>query len=143
MIVFENARVLNETADGYREDCHVVVEDGRIVAVDTGPARIANAEVIDVRGGALLPGLIDVHIHARLSSANVVQLLDHPATYSSAHAARMLRHALDCGFTSLRDVGGGDQGLAQAIEDGLITVKQKVIHIIDPERLAQLAKPRE
>lgn len=120
IIIFENARVLNETADGYREDCHVVVENGRIAAVDTGPARVANAEIVDVRGGALIPGLIDVHIHARLSSANAAQLLDHPSTYSSAHAARMLRHALDCGFTSLRDVGGGDHGLAQAIEDGLI-----------------------
>lgn len=29
------------------------------------------------------------------------------------------------------------------VEDGLITVKQKIIHIIDAERLAQLAKPRE
>ncbi len=118
--IFENARVLNETADGYREDCHVVVEDGRIAAVDSGPAHVANAEVIDVRGGTLLPGLIDVHIHAKLSSANATQLLNHPTTYSSAHAARMLRHALDCGFTSLRDVGGGDHGLAQALEDGLI-----------------------
>ena len=80
IIIFENARVLNETADGYREDCHVVVENGRIAAVDTGPARVASADIVDVRGGALIPGLIDVHIHARLSSANAAQLLNHPST---------------------------------------------------------------
>lgn len=118
--MFENARVLNETADGYREECHVVVENDRIVAVDAGPSRLQDAEVVDIRGATLMPGLIDVHVHARLSSANAAEILGHPATYSTAHAARMLRHALDCGFTSLRDVGGGDHGLARALDDGLI-----------------------
>ncbi|HTV51402.1 MAG TPA: amidohydrolase family protein, partial [Steroidobacteraceae bacterium] len=38
----------------------------------------------------------------------------------TAHAARMLAHALDCGFTSIRDIGGGDHSLARAIEDRLL-----------------------
>jgi imidazolonepropionase-like amidohydrolase len=32
----------------------------------------------------------------------------------------MLGHALDCGFTTVRDIGGGDYGLWRAIEDKLI-----------------------
>jgi imidazolonepropionase-like amidohydrolase len=32
----------------------------------------------------------------------------------------MLGHALDCGFTSVRDIGGGDYSLAKAIADGLV-----------------------
>jgi imidazolonepropionase-like amidohydrolase len=32
----------------------------------------------------------------------------------------MLGHALSCGFTTLRDIGGGDWSLARAIEDRLI-----------------------
>jgi imidazolonepropionase-like amidohydrolase len=32
----------------------------------------------------------------------------------------MLGHALDCGFTTVRDVGGGDAGIARAVADGLI-----------------------
>src|SRR3546814_8478256 len=31
--------------------------------------------------------------------------------YRTAHAARMLGHALDCGFTTVRDIGGGDWSL--------------------------------
>lgn len=119
-IIFENARVLNAAANGYREDCHVVVEDGRIKAVDSGPAGVREADTIDLRGGVLLPGLIDVHTHPRLSSASAAQILGHPPSYTTAHAARMLKHALDCGFTTLRDVGGGDYGLAKALDDGLI-----------------------
>jgi imidazolonepropionase-like amidohydrolase len=33
---------------------------------------------------------------------------------------RMLGFALDCGFTSVRDIGGGDYSLAKAIADGLV-----------------------
>jgi imidazolonepropionase-like amidohydrolase len=33
---------------------------------------------------------------------------------------RMLAHALDSGFTTVRDVGGGDYSLSKAIADGLI-----------------------
>src|SRR6185436_13332378 len=40
--------------------------------------------------------------------------------YRTAHAMRMLGFALDCGFTTVRDIGGGDFSLGQAINDGLI-----------------------
>src|SRR3546814_19207070 len=39
---------------------------------------------------------------------------------SSDLAARMLGHALDCGFTTVRDIGGGDWSLWRAIEDRLL-----------------------
>src|SRR5262249_17585847 len=41
-------------------------------------------------------------------------------SYRTAHGVRMLGFALDCGFTTVRDVGGGDYSLAKAIEDGLV-----------------------
>jgi hypothetical protein len=37
--------------------------------------------------------------------------------YRTAHAIRMLANALDCGFTTVRDIGGGDYSLAKAIAD--------------------------
>jgi imidazolonepropionase-like amidohydrolase len=67
-----------------------------------------------------MPGLIDAHIHAYASDVNLqkVDLAGDP--YRTAHAARMLGFALDCGFTTVRDIGGGDYSLWRAIEDGLI-----------------------
>ena len=40
--------------------------------------------------------------------------------YRTAHAVKMLGFQLDCGFTTVRDIGGGDYSLAKAIADGLI-----------------------
>ena len=65
-----------------------------------------------------MPGLIDAHMHAYASDVSVqkVEALGEP--YRTAHAVRMLGHALDCGFTTVRDIGGGDYSLAKAIADG-------------------------
>ena len=41
-------------------------------------------------------------------------------TYVAGYASKMLGHALECGFTTVRDVGGGDLGIARAVEDRLI-----------------------
>lgn len=119
-LVFRNARVF----DGHGADCpggmSVLVEGGIIREVSAKPIAAKRARVLDVGGRTLMPGLIDAHMHAYASDVNVQRIEDLGAPYRTAHAVRMLGHALDCGFTTLRDVGGGDFSLAKAIEDGLV-----------------------
>jgi imidazolonepropionase-like amidohydrolase len=67
-----------------------------------------------------MPGLIDLHIHAYASGVDPQRVDRAGEAYRTAHAARMLGHALDCGFTTVRDIGGGDWSLWRALEDGLI-----------------------
>lgn len=98
----------------------VLVEGGIIREVSAKPIAAKRARVLDVGGRTLMPGLIDAHMHAYASDVNVQRIEDLGAPYRTAHAVRMLGHALDCGFTTLRDVGGGDFSLAKAIEDGLV-----------------------
>lgn len=118
--LFKNARLFN----GYDDECpqrmQVLVEDGLIREVVEGPIDPAGARIIDVHGLTLMPGLIDAHVHACASDLNVNRLREQSEAYRTAHAVRMLGHALDCGFTTVRDVGGADFGIAQAISDGLI-----------------------
>lgn len=52
--VFDGDRVLDQTT--------VVVDGSHIVSV--GGAVPAGAEVVDGRGGTLLPGLFDAHVHS-------------------------------------------------------------------------------
>lgn len=119
-IVLENARIF----DGVSADCpggmSVLIEGETIREVSDRPITAADARRIDLTGRTLMPGLIDLHVHAYFSDLNVETVDRRDAPYRTAHAARMLGHALDCGFTTVRDVGGGDHSLASALADSLI-----------------------
>jgi imidazolonepropionase-like amidohydrolase len=117
---FINARIFDGVLDECLDESTVVVEGGTIVEVSSSQERPRCGEVIDLRGATLMPGLIDAHCHVLGSSLRVSEIDTQPLTYVSHHAARMLGHALRCGFTTLRDVGGGDAGTARALEEGLI-----------------------
>jgi imidazolonepropionase-like amidohydrolase len=67
-----------------------------------------------------MPGLIDAHMHAYASDVNVFRIETTGPAYRTAHGVRMLSHALDCGFTTVRDACGGDYSLWQAIAEGLV-----------------------
>jgi len=118
--LLENARIF----DGYNADCpegmSVLVEGGTIREVSDRPIKTNGARRIDVAGKTLMPGLIDLHIHAYFSDLNAKLVDSRDAPYRTAHAILKLGHALDCGFTTVRDIGGGDYPLAAAIEDKLI-----------------------
>jgi imidazolonepropionase-like amidohydrolase len=119
-VLLINARIF----DGQSPDCpegqSVLVADGRVREIGGANLRAANAHVIDAGGRTLMPGLIDAHVHAYVSDINVQKGDAVGEAYRTAHAVRMLNHALDSGFTTVRDIGGGDYGLWRAIDDKLI-----------------------
>lgn len=119
-ILLRNARIFDGHAADCAEGMSVLVADGLIQEISDKPLKPGSARVIDVGGRTLMPGLIDVHVHAYASDVNVHRIEALGAPYRTAHAVRMLGFALDCGFTSVRDIGGGDYSLAKAIADGLI-----------------------
>ncbi len=120
-LLFRNARVFDGESEACPDGMHVLVADGRIQDVSARPiAAPAGARTIDVGGRTLMPGLIDCHVHAYASDVSIQKVEMHGPAYRTAHAVRMLGHALDCGFTSVRDIGGGDYSLAHAIADGLV-----------------------
>ena len=120
-IVFEQCRVFDGHAAELREDAAVAVEDGRIKEVADGTLRApAGAERIACGGRTLMPGLIDAHFHALLVDLNIPSIDDMPASLLYQHARHNLEGALRRGFTTVRDAGGADLGLALAVERGLI-----------------------
>jgi imidazolonepropionase-like amidohydrolase len=117
---FVNARIFDGVRSEYLDESVVIVEGERIVAVDRTPGASASGNVVDVVGKTLMPGLIDAHCHVLGASLKLTDVETQPLTYVAAYASQMLGHALDCGFTTVRDVGGGDAGIARAVADGLI-----------------------
>ncbi len=119
-LLFTNARVFDGENAECAEGMSVLVADGRIAEVSARPIAASGARVIDVAGRTLMPGMIDAHVHAYASDVSVQRIEAMGAAYRAAHGVRMLGHALDCGFTTVRDVGGGDHSLSRAIADGLV-----------------------
>ena len=119
-LLVRNARLF----DGYKDrgaGMNVLAADGIIREVSPKPIKAPKgARTLDAKGRTLMPGLIDAHMHAYASDVNMFKVEDLGPAYRTAHAVRMLSHLLDCGFTTVRDIGGGDYSLAKAIEDGLV-----------------------
>ncbi len=115
-LLLRNGRILDPATGDYTEGDLVAV-GGTVVEPDEAPAGI---ETIDLRGGYVLPGLIDCHVHAVASVADLGQLRTWPRSYFAYRAAANLSAMLDRGFTTIRDLGGADFGIAQAQAEGLI-----------------------
>lgn len=63
-IVLRGGRVIDPSRDR-DEIADVVIDDGTIAAIGTGLGTPDGAEVIDVAGKVVAPGLVDVHVHFR------------------------------------------------------------------------------
>lgn len=95
----------------------ISIRDGRITAAGR---EVEEADVVlDAGGRTVVPGLIDAHFHAYALSLTSATNETGPLSYSALTGARRLAAALRRGFTAVRDVAGGDVGLANAIEEGL------------------------
>lgn len=118
--VLENARLF----DGWNGDCpegmSVAIEDGRIREVSDRALRFSRAAHIDLGGRTLMPGMIDLHVHVYTSDLDLHRVDQLGHAHRTAHAVRLLGHALDSGFTTVRDIGGGDWSLWKALQDGLV-----------------------
>ncbi len=108
----------------------VRVRENKIDAVGPAGGVLAQgAEIIDLTGTTLLPGLIEGHAHLLLHPYNETswddQVLREPRSLRVARATVHAQKTLLAGFTTVRDLGTegadyDDVGLKQAIEQGII-----------------------
>jgi imidazolonepropionase-like amidohydrolase len=73
-----------------------------------------------VAGRTLMPGLIDCHAHVNAHSADLAGLADESPAYVALKAAKEMREMLHRGFTTVRDPGGADFGLHEAVAQGIV-----------------------
>ncbi|HUO91415.1 MAG TPA: amidohydrolase family protein [Rhizomicrobium sp.] len=116
------------TSDGSVKPGHVLVEGNRIARIGAFEAP-ASAEVIDLRGLTLMPGLMDLHSHLFLHPYNEAlwddQVLKESEAYRTVRAVRHAEATLRAGFTLLRDLGTegagyADVALKRAIDEGIV-----------------------
>lgn len=138
MLRLENVRILHVRKAANREatanlsaGTHTVdvkKADGRIARIsspinrDDDPPHPHGGQVerIDCAGRVLMPGLIDSHVHVTASSANLRMPASMPASLVYCRAVPILEGMLSRGFTTVRDCGGADHGLAAAVAEGTL-----------------------
>jgi imidazolonepropionase-like amidohydrolase len=119
-VVFTHARVFDGNDATLQSDRDVVVEDGIIRTIAAHGVSTQGAELVDCAGRVLMPGMIDAHTHIYAASLNLPKLVGAPHTYPPHFATQFLRHSISSGFTTIRDVAGGDIGAARALAEGLV-----------------------
>ena len=124
--LFENATVL-DTVNGVLVPArHVLVVDGRIQAV--GDESVGSSEAaggddlrrIDLNGAVLMPGLCDGHVHVTAITADFATMQRWSPYYVALRASKLLEEMLMRGFTTVRDAGGADHGIARAVDEGAV-----------------------
>jgi imidazolonepropionase-like amidohydrolase len=122
-IILDHSAVLDVVAGKLLPDRRVVIRGGTIGRVEpsrAGSGLAGGAIVVDVKGRTVMPGLCDAHVHVTAWTANLPELVRVSPFYTSARAATILNEMLMRGFTTVRDGGGADFGLALAVREGRI-----------------------
>ena len=107
----------------------VLIRDDRIVAVGDratfAQADVADAEIIELVGRTILPGLIDLHVHLEYTGeprSDEIAAADSPQRLIARMIGLAQRH-LRNGVTTVRDLGAHEPGIfvvRDAIADGLV-----------------------
>ncbi len=119
-VLIKNCLLFNGISDDLREGVSILVEDDRIKEIAEGTITAGDALALDAGGRFVMPGLIDAHFHALAADPDIGRLDQMPRYLLAQHARKYLEAALMRGFTSVRDAGGADYGLALAVKSRLI-----------------------
>ncbi|MGY0489475.1 amidohydrolase family protein [Streptomyces sp. WG-D5] len=118
-LIVRNAVLLDMESGESQPASSVRVSGERIVEVAPGRRLTGDAPVLDAGGRTLMPGLIDAHVHAAVSTLDMPVMARRPATHIGIQAAGLLEAMLRRGFTTVRDAGGLDRGVTDALDAGL------------------------
>lgn len=124
-VAIRAGRLIDGTGGPVRSDVTLLVRGDRIVQVGSDVAIPPGTETIDLSGWTVMPGFIDMHTHITGDPSDGYadrELHEFPG-YAALVGAKNARATLLAGFTTIRNVGGGDWAdvaLKHAVRDGLV-----------------------
>ena len=119
--LLKNTTILDVVSGELIEGMDIVIKGDRIVDVTKKVNTQKADQIINLNGNITLPGLCDAHVHVIASTPNFAEIERWSPVFTTARAMRILKNMLMRGFTTVRDAGGADFGLARAIDEGYAT----------------------
>ncbi len=106
ILVLRGGRIFDGTGTAVHEGT-LVIERNKILKIlpPSSSDWPKNAEVVDVAGKTILPGLIDLHTHLTYPVTEGEVLKAPSGADATLRAVEKLRYFLESGITSVRDVG--------------------------------------
>lgn len=101
-------RVIDGFSDTVRTNQTVVVDAGKITAIDNGfRAPAAGDRVIDLKDGTLLPGFFDMHVHLTSEYSKTAEIDNYKQNEGDVAIEGVVYadRTLLAGFTTVRDLG--------------------------------------
>lgn len=126
-LVIHAGALLDGSGQAKQTRVSILIHDDRIAAIRPGFEAPAGVRVLDLSDETVMPGFIDCHVHvsSRLPGRTdaTADWLTHSDIARAFQGAKFVRAMLQQGFTSARDVGGGDEtiGIRDAIAAGQIS----------------------
>ncbi|MFA1559722.1 metal-dependent hydrolase family protein [Aliivibrio fischeri] len=117
--VITNANVFNGVDNQLQENVSLLIENNVITQIGDVDLSLAN-EIIDAKGGTVMPGLMDAHVHITMS-APFHELDKMTREEVAIRSAKVAEGMLMRGFTTVRDVAGNTLGLKNCIDNGYAT----------------------
>ena len=110
--ILSHANLIDCVEPKVRPNTAVMIEGGRIRGIlpSAEAANVGDAQVIDLKGGYLMPGLWDVHIHPDYLTVDAMPLADQVTLFGHRFAAALTESGIvgmrcagthsfsDCGF---------------------------------------------
>ena len=120
--LINNVNIFDGKTNKLTKGMNVLVTDNKIEKISAKSIEVdESATVIEGEGRTLMPGLIDNHVHLMLNGKGLLDIEANQTWEDIAiGGAAMAKLYLMEGFTTVRDMGGANDGLNRAIKSGLI-----------------------
>ncbi|MCE5214033.1 MAG: amidohydrolase family protein [Methanobacterium sp.] len=121
--LIHNGTLIDGTGNSPTYNAAILIRNNKIEAVGAEDSiTIPQAKIrrIDARGGYLLPGFIDSHVHLMANGFKMEHTMYNPLSTFFFNSIRNMNLTINAGVTTVRDAGLADYGVKKAVQQGLV-----------------------
>ncbi|HSV47978.1 MAG TPA: amidohydrolase family protein, partial [Ramlibacter sp.] len=119
-MLLERVDVFDPASGQRRENVNVRIDNGIISAIGPDVHGPSDADRESLPGHTVLPGFIDLHVHVVASKTNLGANAAMPNFLAALRTLPILKGMLIRGFTTVRDAGGADHAMCEAVNSGVL-----------------------